>query len=184
MGPSERYAVYAGQEIASIETELKDWFLQRQFSMERNIAMKATFDAHNFTGLAMANPSVPDTQKVLWADLTKGKPELEDSLSTNAKQMKADMYMNIFKDATDLDHPCRLEGSAYLRCLQDNFKEPAQKRSRICVPTFGSFDACRSALFKQQEAAIQTNLIKQDISDKRAQALFQRRSVLLDSQSS
>ena len=62
-------------------------------------------DESNFTGLprsqpcmtrdmkpleprSMANPTVPDAQKVMWSDLVQGKPELEDSLSSNAKQMK------------------------------------------------------------------------------------------------
>merc|ERR1712232_1105920 len=99
---------YTKKEIGFIESELKDWFLTRRFGMERNIALKKALDEKNFTGLAMANPDVPDAQKVLWSDLVQGKPELEDSLSNNAKAMKADMYTKTFKAATDLDHPCRL----------------------------------------------------------------------------
>ena len=38
------------------------------------------------------NSNLPAVQKVIWGDLVVGKPELEDSLSTNAKVMKADMY--------------------------------------------------------------------------------------------
>ena len=30
--------------------------------------------------------------QVMWSDLVTGKPELDDSLSNNAKQMKAEMY--------------------------------------------------------------------------------------------
>ncbi|CAE8615074.1 unnamed protein product, partial [Polarella glacialis] len=92
-----------------------DWFLQRRFAAERNLAVKKTLDDHNFTGLSIANSSVPDAQKVMWSDLVQGKPELEDSLSSNGKQMKTDMYTKMFKDSTDLDHPCRIPGAAYLR---------------------------------------------------------------------
>merc|ERR1719217_1880194 len=116
---SERYAEYSKKEVAFIETELKDWFLQRRFAMERNMALKQTLDDSNFTGLSQANSSVPDAQKVLWSDLVQGRPELEDTLSTNARQMKADMYTTMFKDATDMDHSCRVPGSTYLRCLAD-----------------------------------------------------------------
>eukprot|EP00450_Noctiluca_scintillans_P010756 CAMPEP_0194488378 /NCGR_PEP_ID=MMETSP0253-20130528/8322_1 /TAXON_ID=2966 /ORGANISM="Noctiluca scintillans" /LENGTH=188 /DNA_ID=CAMNT_0039328731 /DNA_START=91 /DNA_END=657 /DNA_ORIENTATION=- len=182
MTPTDRFHEYARMEVNYIETELKDWFLQRQFAMERNRAMKTTFDQHNFTGLSMANASVPDANKVLWSDLTKGRPELEDSLSTNAKQFKADMYTKMFQDSTDLDHPCRLEGSSYLRCVQEHLKDPQQKRSRTCMLTFNAFDVCRSGLYSQQERAVDHALIKQDISDKRAKALFERRAMVLDQQ--
>eukprot|EP00435_Cladocopium_sp_Y103_P030609 s2896_g7.t1 len=67
-----------------------DWFLQRRFAMERNMAMKKALDENNFSGLSMANPNIPDAQKVMWSDLVQGKPELEDSLSSNAKQMKVE----------------------------------------------------------------------------------------------
>merc|ERR1712046_435316 len=76
----------------------------------------------------MGNAEVPDAQKVLWNDLVQGKPELDDSLSTNAKAMKADLYMKTFKDATDLDHSCRVPGVTYLRCLTDNTKEKSKTR--------------------------------------------------------
>ncbi|CAJ1452480.1 unnamed protein product [Effrenium voratum] len=36
----------------------------------------------------------------MWSDLVQGKPELEDTLSSNAKQMKADMYSKMFKEST------------------------------------------------------------------------------------
>ena len=38
----------------------------------------------------MANADVPDAQRADWSDLVQGKPELEDSLSMNACQMKAE----------------------------------------------------------------------------------------------
>merc|ERR1712107_915808 len=127
-GIAGRYEEYSKKEIQFVEAELKDWFLQRRFAMERNMAVKKTLDENNFTGLSMANTEVPDAQKVLWSDLVKGKPELDDSLSTNAKAMKADMYTKMFKDATDLDHPCRIVGSTYLRCLAENFKDNTKSR--------------------------------------------------------
>merc|ERR1712113_745836 len=113
-------------------------------------------------------------QKVLWADLVQGKPELEDSLSANAKAMKADMYLKTFKDSTDLDHPCRVPGSAYLRCVQDNFKDQIKTRQMKCLPNFNTFDACRKGVLQQQAAALENSLVKQDIADRRAKALFER----------
>merc|ERR1712060_864058 len=136
-------------------------------------------DENNFMGLSMANADVPDAQKAMWSDLVQGKPEIEDSLSTNAKQMKADMYTKMFKDATDLDHPCRIPGSTYIRCLQENFKEKSQARQMKCLPSFDTFDACRKGIMQQQGQAMENALIKQDIADRRAKALFERRSILL-----
>eukprot|EP00930_Biecheleria_cincta_P092531 TRINITY_DN824_c0_g1_i3.p1 TRINITY_DN824_c0_g1~~TRINITY_DN824_c0_g1_i3.p1 ORF type:complete len:211 (-),score=69.18 TRINITY_DN824_c0_g1_i3:123-689(-) len=183
MGVTGRYEEYSKKEVQFIETELKDWFLQRRFAMERNMALKKALDDNNFTGLSMAaSSSVPDAQKVMWSDLVQGKPEIEDSLSTNAKQMKADMYTKMFKDATDLDHPCRIAGSTYMRCLQENFKEKSQARQMKCLPSFDTFDACRKGIMQQQAQAMENALIKQDIADRRAKALFERRSILLDTQ--
>merc|ERR1712187_51490 len=93
MGVTGKYEEYSKKEIHFVEAELKDWFLQRRFAMERNMAIKKALDEGNFTGLSMSNADVPDAQKAIWSDLVQGKPELEDSLSTNARQMKADMYM-------------------------------------------------------------------------------------------
>merc|ERR1719238_1010463 len=118
--------------------------------MERNMGIKKALDANNFTGLSLANAEVPDAQKVLWNDLVQGKPELDDSLSSNAKAMKADMYTKTFKDATDLDHPCRVSGSEYLRCVQENFKEKSKARKMKCMSLFKSFAACRSDVLQQQ----------------------------------
>ena len=58
----------------------------------------------------MNNANVPNTQRVIWGDLVGGKPELEAGLSDNAKAMKADMYLQTFRNATDLDHVCRVPG--------------------------------------------------------------------------
>merc|ERR1712084_43446 len=109
-----------------------------------------------------------------------GKPELEDSLSANAKQMKAEMYTKMFKDSTDLDHPCRIPGSEYMQCLQSNFKDMTKTRQMKCMSMFSSFDACRKGVMQQQAQALENALVKQDIADRRAKALFERRSILLD----
>mmetsp|Transcript_1115 Transcript_1115/g.2773 ORF Transcript_1115/g.2773 Transcript_1115/m.2773 type:complete len:192 (-) Transcript_1115:74-649(-) len=180
MGASGRYQEYATMEINFIETELKDWFLQRRFGMERNMAIKKALDEGNFTGLSINNGEVPESQKVLWSDLVQGRPELDDELSTNAKAMKAEMYTKMFKDSTDFDHPCRVPGSTYLRCIQDNFKETSKVRRTKCLPMFSTFDACRKGIMQQQASALENGLIKQDIADRRAKALFERRSILLD----
>merc|ERR1719330_1774470 len=128
----------------------------------------------------MSNADVPDAQKAIWSDLVQGKPELEDSLSSNARQMKADMYLKTFKDATDMDHPCRVTGSQYLQCVQSSFKDPAKTRQMKCLPLFGTFDACRKGVMQQQAQALENALVKQDIADRRAKALFERRAILLD----
>merc|ERR1712151_585129 len=177
---AERYQEYSKKEISFIETELKDWFLQRRFAMERNMGIKKALDENNFTGLSLANAEVPDAQKVLWSDLVQGKPELEGSLSTNAKAMKADMYTKTFKDSTDLDHPCRVSGSEYLRCVQENYKEKSKARKMKCMSLFKTFDACRSDVVQQQTGALENSLVRQDIADKRAKSLFERRSQLID----
>merc|ERR1712060_350465 len=108
--------------------------------------------------------------------------ELDDTLSTNAKQMKIENYTKMFKDSTDLDHPCRVPGSTYLRCVQENFKDQSKTRQMKCLPNFSTFDACRKGVLQQQATALENSLIKQDIADRRAKALFERRSILLDTQ--
>merc|ERR1719174_2659644 len=180
MSPSARYEHYCSKEVNFIEAELKDWFLQRRFSMERNMAIKKALDDGNFSGLSMANADVPEAQKVLWSDLVQGRPEIEDGLSNNAKAMKADMYTKMFKDATDLEHPCRISGSEYLRCVQDNFKENSKARKMKCMSLFKTFDVCRTGVLQQQAVALETALVRQDIADRRAKGLFERRSQLID----
>eukprot|EP00439_Symbiodinium_sp_Y106_P042436 s2208_g5.t1 len=91
------------------------------------------------------------------------------------------MYSKMFKDSTDLDHPCRVAGSTYTRCLQESFKEDSSARKMKCLPSFDAFDACRKGILKQQTQAVENALIKQDIADRRAKALFERRQILLDS---
>merc|ERR1719342_1589390 len=117
------------------------------------MSIKKALDENNFTGLSMANAAVPDAEKALWSDLVQGRPELEDTLGANARQMKADMYLKTFKDSTDLDHPCRIPGSQYLQCLQSNFKDVAKNRQMKCMSLFGGFDACRKGILQQQAQA-------------------------------
>merc|ERR1712085_129152 len=150
-------------------------------SMERNMSIKKSLDDGNFSGLSLANADVPPAQQALWSDLVQGRPELDDSLSSNAKQMKADMYLKTFKDATDLDHPCRVPGSQYLQCVQGNFKDATKTRQMKCMQMFGDFDACRKGVMQAQAGALESSMVKQDIADRRAKALFERRSTLLDS---
>merc|ERR1712039_399023 len=116
-------------------------------------------------GLSMANADVPEAQKVLWSDLVQGRPELEDNLSNNAKAMKAQMYVKTFKDATDLEHPCRISGSEYLRCVEDNFKENSKSRKMKCMSLFKTFDVCRIGLLQQQAGALEGALVRQAIAD-------------------
>merc|ERR1719487_1680525 len=128
--------------------------------MERNMAIKKTLDEENFTGLSGANENVPAAQRVMWSDLVQGRPEIEDSLSSNAKSMKAEMYTQMFKNATDLDHSCRVSGSEYLRCVQENSKERSKARQMKCQPLFASFDACRKNVLESQARALESSLVK------------------------
>eukprot|EP01068_Selenidium_serpulae_P004018 Selendium_serpulae@DN3386_c0_g1_i1.p2 len=95
--------------------------------------------------------------------------------------MKADMYMKMFRNATDLDHVCRVPGVQYLRCLQDNYNEPQKARSDMCVKSFVPFEACRKGLMLQQETAMRDSLARQHYGDVEAKELFSLRNKLLDS---
>jgi hypothetical protein len=176
----DKYQVHARQELASVESQLKDWFLTRRVAMERNIGIKEQLDASNMTGLSM-NPAsaVPTEKMALWSDLVRGTPELEDSLSTNAKEMKADMYLSLYDQSTDMNHECKVPGTAYLSCLKSNFGDSASSRAPKCSASFNVFDACRKSLLQQQAAATQKGLVSQDLADKRAKSLWDRRTVLL-----
>lgn len=74
-----------------MDNELKSWWIQRRLAMERNLAIKNQLNANNFSGFAMNNPDLPDTEKALWGDLVKGKPHLNSLDSADAREMKADM---------------------------------------------------------------------------------------------
>jgi hypothetical protein len=172
---ADKYQVYARQELATIDASLKDWFLSRRVAMERNMGIKAQLDSANMTGLCMNNSTVPTEQMSMWNDLVRGTPALEAELSMNAKEMKADMYAKLFDESTDMNHDCKVPGSVFLRCLKSSVSEP----SKQCGASFNVFDACRKSMVQQQAAATSKSMMAQDLADKRAKALFDRRSVLL-----
>mmetsp|Transcript_25133 Transcript_25133/g.20670 ORF Transcript_25133/g.20670 Transcript_25133/m.20670 type:complete len:91 (-) Transcript_25133:66-338(-) len=81
--------------------------------------------------------------------------------------------------ATDNDHKCRPTGMTFFRCLSTNFASPAVDSE--CDGEFKAFDQCRQDIVKEQADATNNALLAQDIADRRARALFERRMVLLDS---
>ena len=169
----EKFAAYAKAELAGIETALKEWFITRRFRLERALAIKQKLDENNFTGLSMTNiASLPPREASMWRDLVIGKPSVESSLSEDAKTRKIELYMDMFDKATDAENPCRPSGMTFLRCLEKSTGE--------CAESFTAFDACRADLLKQQRDAIDSRLVQQDVEDKRAKSLFERRQVLLD----
>jgi len=174
-----RFEEYAKLDLAGIESELKNWFIQRRFAMERNATIKKTLDDNGFSGLSMNNPDVTPELRTLWGDLVTGKPSIDESLSSNAKVMKAEMYLTTFQNSTDLDHPCRESGVSYLRCLNDFALEEPTKRSTRCDRFFPAFQACRQKMLQQQQDGFRQAMIRQDTADRRAKALFDRRNVLL-----
>eukprot|EP00918_Siedleckia_nematoides_P035841 GHVU01077864.1.p1 GENE.GHVU01077864.1~~GHVU01077864.1.p1 ORF type:complete len:188 (-),score=26.73 GHVU01077864.1:260-823(-) len=140
-------------ELHEVEASLKDWFLSRRIAMERNIAMKKLFDRYNLSGLGASlsqSSEVPVPQRVMWDDLVNGEPSLEDKLSPEAREMKADMYMRMFKGASDVSHFCRIPGVDYFKCLQRNFRASHAEAD-------------------------------QDMEDRKAAELFQRRNKILNS---
>ncbi|EPR62889.1 putative myosin heavy chain [Toxoplasma gondii GT1] len=167
-------------ELQNIERELKDWWMSRKILRDRNIGLFNLLQHHNFAGLSVNNAKLSDSQRVMWTDLVQGKPDVEDKLSVDAREMKVDMYEKLFKQAADLENPCRMPGVAYLRCLRDTLTETQSARRSSCLNAFSSFDACRTGLLKQQSAAVENSLVRQNMADVRAKALFERRAVLLD----
>lgn len=167
-------------ELQSIERELKDWWMSRKILRDRNIGLFNLLQHHNFVGLSINNAKMSDSQRVMWTELVQGKPDLEDSLSVDAREMKVDMYEKMFKQAADLENPCRIPGTAYLRCLRDTLGDTQSARRSSCLNAFSSFDACRKGLLQQQSASVENSLIRQNLADLRAKALFERRAVLLD----
>lgn len=107
-------------EIKSIESELKNWFIKRRLNMELNYSLKKLFDNYNFVGLSI-NRNIDMKDKMMWYDMVNGKPELEDTLSIDAKEYKCDQYMDLWNSSTTVDNPCRLVGSIYFRCLKNNY---------------------------------------------------------------
>eukprot|EP00923_Selenidium_pygospionis_P027980 GHVN01050528.1.p1 GENE.GHVN01050528.1~~GHVN01050528.1.p1 ORF type:complete len:195 (+),score=22.52 GHVN01050528.1:105-689(+) len=167
-------------EISAIDERLKSWFINRRFLMERNIALRKMLDRHNVMGLSMNNMETPKPERVMWHDIVYGKPELEDSLSLSAREMKSDRYMKTFKTATDLDHVCRIPGVTYFRCLHDNFKKTKVEREIACGQSFNSFDSCRKGIVMQQDTAIRNGLMRQHKDDIEAKELFELRVALMD----
>lgn len=166
-------------EIAMIDSRLKQWFLFRRVQAERALSIKKLLDDNNFVGLSCNNKDIADTDKVLWNDIVKGRPELEDSLSINAREMKADMYMDIFTNSCDLDHQCRLPGSKYFQCLQNNFNIDRKTRLERCDGAFNLFDTCRKNLQMQQASNLQDALMRQRVQDDMAKKLFDKRLDLM-----
>ncbi|KYO00253.1 hypothetical protein PGSY75_0927100 [Plasmodium gaboni] len=166
-------------EINSIENELKNWFLKRRLNMEINYSLKKLFDSYNFVGLSINN-NINLKDKMLWYDIVNGKPELEDTLSMDAKEYKADQYLYLWNKSTTVDNACRLVGSIYFRCLKNNYQLKQSEREHNCIQNFINFNNCRKALKLQQANNIKDSLIKQNMEDNIAKALFERRSLLLD----
>ena len=171
-----KFAAYASAELAGIEQSLKEWFLTRRFRMERAMAIKKELDENNFTGLSINNANVPPKEAAMWRDLVIGKPAVEATLSHDAQTRKVEIYVDLFDRATDGDHPCRPTGMTFLRCL-DGSRVTAEKD---CANQFAAFDACRADIIKAQCNSVDNKLVQQDVEDKRAKGLFERRQVLLD----
>lgn len=167
-------------EIWQIEQRLKTWFINRRVSMERNISLRKVFWRYNMVGLSM-NGSTPEPGRSMWEDIVTGKPDVEDSLSMDGREMKADMYMKLFKEATDIEHVCRIPGVSYLRCIQENYKVPHPVRNGLCGSQFTSFDVCRKGIILQQETSVKNSLLRQHREDMESQELFNLRLRLLDS---
>eukprot|EP00811_Abedinium_folium_P012275 NODE_21380_length_756_cov_3.219396.p2 GENE.NODE_21380_length_756_cov_3.219396~~NODE_21380_length_756_cov_3.219396.p2 ORF type:complete len:136 (-),score=37.72 NODE_21380_length_756_cov_3.219396:253-660(-) len=128
----------------------------------------------NFSGLVATQEDAPALQKALWRDLVKGHPEIEDSLSLNGRLMKADMYSKMFKESTDLEHPCRIVGSQYIVCLRDNFRDTRAGREAQCSAAFAAFDGCRKGLVTDQGEAHLAAMRKQEAADVQARSLFRK----------
>ncbi|KAF4729732.1 hypothetical protein FOZ62_011421, partial [Perkinsus olseni] len=178
---NEKYQAYVTSELNGIERDLKEWFLTRRFRMERALAIKKELDDNNFTGLSNNAPEdIPVPEKVMWSDIVAGRPSLGgEELSVDAKQRKADTYTRMFDNATDNDHKCRPAGMTFFRCLSSNFASHTVDKE--CDAEFKAFDQCRQSIVKEQADATSSALLAQDIADRRARALFERRMVLLDS---
>ncbi|CAG9480647.1 conserved Plasmodium protein, unknown function [Plasmodium vivax] len=165
-------------EIAAIEKEIKSWFIKRRLNMELNYSLHNLFTNYNIVGLSI-NKKIDLKEKMLWHDIVNGKPTLEDTLSLDAKEYKADVYRKMWENSTTTDNPCRLVGSIFFRCLKGNYQLTEQEREGTCMHSFLNFTHCRKALKLQQANNIRTALTKQSAEDTQAKALFERRSALL-----
>lgn len=177
---SEKFTAYASAELAGIDAALKDWFISRRFRMERALGIKKTLDENNFSGLSLANPDLPPREAAMWRDLVVGHPVVEGALSKDAQTRKVELYTDMFDKATDAEHVCRPAGMTFLRCL-DSFKTTAEKE---CAAQFSGFDQCRGEIISAQKESINSRLVAQDVEDKRAKNLFERRQVLIETMQS
>ena len=180
METKEKFTAYAQAELAGIEQSLKEWFLTRRFRLERALAIKKELDENNFTGLSINNSNLSSKDAIMWRDLVIGRPSVEAQLSVDAQTRKVETYMDMFDRATDSEHPCRPSGMTFLRCLDEHRSEAG----KTCTADFDKFDACRAGIIAQQKSAIDSKLVQQDVEDKRAKSLFERRQVLLDTMKS
>jgi hypothetical protein len=171
-----KFRAYAEAELKGIEDSLKEWFLTRRFRLERALAIKEQLDENNFVGLSLNNSHISQKDALMWKDLVVGKPSVEAALSHDAQTRKVETYVEIFDKATDGDHVCRGSGMTFLRCLGHHKVEA----SKNCASEFEKFDACRASIIAQQRDAVDNKLVQQDIEDKRAKSLFERRMVLID----
>ncbi|OEH79505.1 hypothetical protein cyc_05502 [Cyclospora cayetanensis] len=87
------------------------------------------------------------------------EPKLEDSLSVDAREMKADLYMKMLREAADLESPVYAPGLVYLRCLKDNRTDTHANRSEVCQSKFEAFDSARRTLLTQQENATESVMV-------------------------
>lgn len=163
------------QELEALDKELKDWWLTRKVALERHRSLHALLLRHNFVGLSINSADLPDGQRALWTDLVAGEPRLEDSLSIDAREMKADMYIKMFREAADLESPACAPGLRYLRCLKNHRADTHARRTEACRGPFEAFDAARKALLMQQANATERAMVQQNIGDLRARSLFERR---------
>ncbi|EUD68093.1 hypothetical protein C922_01705 [Plasmodium inui San Antonio 1] len=166
-------------EVTALEKEIKNWFIKRRLNMELNYSLHNLFSNYNIVGLSI-NKNIDVKEKMLWHDIVNGKPTLEDTLSLDAKEYKADMYSKIWENSTTTENPCRLVGSIFFRCLKNNYHLMEEEREGTCMHSFVNFTNCRKALKLQQANNIRTALTKQNAEDTHAKALFERRSALLE----
>eukprot|EP00919_Chromeraceae_sp_WS-2016_P004138 GHVR01009919.1.p1 GENE.GHVR01009919.1~~GHVR01009919.1.p1 ORF type:complete len:246 (+),score=61.79 GHVR01009919.1:95-832(+) len=167
-------------EITTIDNQLKEWFIKRSIDMQRNMTMWNKFKSVNISTLSTTCTDMPLPHRVQWEDIVYGKPQLEDQLSIDARKRKADRYLEMFTQSTDLSHPCRMPGVGFLRCLTRHHEGSSEERNENCLHEFAAFDACRSGLKMQEKASIAHSSNVQELNDKRAKRLFERRCHLLN----
>ncbi|XP_053993178.1 uncharacterized protein LOC128884120 [Hylaeus volcanicus] len=169
-------------ELKSIELRLKNWFLTRRVCMEKASALKNFFSQHNVTVLGenAFEKDCSKTDAVMWNDLTQEKPFISCQLSYNAQLMKAEMYMTMFKNSTNITHPCRQSGVSYLQCIKNSLPITSlDDKQNQCDRLFDTFALCRTQLADLQKKNLDSSLRNQDIEDTMAAELFRKRHELL-----